>query len=61
MKFIIEKDKCEISESLNGRALVIETYDPVYLEDGKEFLIYPSYFHSSDKPFITRAPESFQI
>lgn len=34
MKLLIEKDKCKIGESINGRFLEIETKEPIELTGG---------------------------
>lgn len=43
MKLIIDKSKCRITESLNGRAIEIETEDEIYINDRLEdCLLFPA-------------------
>jgi hypothetical protein len=42
MKLIIDKSKCRVTESLNGRAIEIETDDAVYIKDEhQDCLLFP--------------------
>ena len=60
MKLIIDKSKCTIKETLNGRALEIETFDPVYIEeyDHKHLLTTSEY---TDGLILTPAPDNYLI
>lgn len=58
MKLFIEKDKCKITESLNGRFLEIETdYEIEFIGgDGGDYLLYDEDLEgigpAPQKPFV---------
>ena len=33
MKLFLDKDKCEITQDINGRVLIVKTDEPVYIEE----------------------------
>ena len=65
MKLFIDKDQCTISESVNGRVLEIETFEPVYIEErSSKQLLHSSAdieFGFEDEPFLTDAPKEFKL
>ena len=65
MKLYLEKSKCKINESLNGRVWEIETDESIYIESGDDKLIlHPEnseYYSIDSKPFLTNAPKTFSL
>ena len=66
MKLYIKTSLCEIAESVNGEVMIIETDNPIYLEDGDcKMELFPSdiyeEFELHREPFLVQAPENFSL
>ena len=65
MTLFFDKEKCKISEDINGRVLIIETEEPIYIEEIKAKMLLHSQwdtdFGYTDEPFLTQAPKEYQI
>lgn len=76
MKLYIDKDKCRISETLNGK-MVIETDEEIAVENnGRFYLLFPYYeaffdpwtsdvmrgtLLRDDEPFLTQCPNYYKL
>ena len=65
MKLYINKDKCHITEDINGSVIIVETYEPVLIEEySSQQLLHSSAdteFGFEDKPFLTIKPDKFAV
>lgn len=65
MKIFIDKDQCEITNSINGRVAIIETHGPIYIEEiNAKMLLHSQWdddFGIADKPFLAEVPEDYKI
>lgn len=65
MKLYFDKENCEFREDVNGRVLIVETTNPVYIEElSAKMLLHSQWdndFGSTDKPFLTEAPKEYKI
>lgn len=65
MKLYFDKDNCNIREDINGHVLIIETSEPVYIEElNAKMLLHSQWdndFGPTDKPYLTNAPKEYKI
>ena len=65
MTLFFDKEKCKISEDINGRVLIIETDEPVYIEElGRRMLLHSVWdteFGPADEPYLTQAPKGYML
>lgn len=62
MKLYIDKDKCEISETLNGK-MVIEINEDIYVENSRGGWLLDSGDDSyiSTNPYTVRCPKDYKL
>ena len=65
MKLYFDKDNCEIREDINGHVIIIETCEPVYIEElNAKMLLHSQWdndFGPADKPYLADAPKDYKI
>lgn len=65
MKLYFDKLNCSVSEDINGRVIIIETEEPVYIEElGDKMLLHSQWdtdFGYTDEPYLTKAPKDYKI
>ena len=65
MTLFFDKEKCRISDDINGRILIIETDEPVYIEElGDKMLLHSQWdtdFGQTDEPYLTQAPKEYTL
>ena len=65
MTLYFDKDNCNIREDINGHVLIIETSEPVYIEElNSKMLLHSQWdndFGTADDPFLTQAPKGYKI
>ena len=65
MKLYFDKANCNIKEDINGHVLIIETSEPVYIEElTAKMLLHSQWdndFGPTEKPYLTDAPKEYKI
>ena len=65
MKLYLKKSNCDFDESVNGEVMIVETFEPILVEEDNCAKILHSQwdndFGPADEPYLTNMPRGFQL